>query len=109
MQFLAEMLNIKHSGTWTEIEPHGTKYPILKDITKNTYGFILYQEQLMKLVQLLADYSEVEADEFRKMVSKKLVDKLEKEKKRFSAKAITKGMTQDNIDELWEQIKDFGA
>ncbi|MFC1824866.1 DNA polymerase III subunit alpha, partial [Thermodesulfobacteriota bacterium] len=49
------------------------KYPIpeLEPLLKETYGVILYQEQVMKIAQLLADYSLAEADELRKAIGKK--------------------------------------
>lgn len=107
MQFMGDILNIRNGKTWVDIQPHGEKYPLLKDILKETQLYFVYQEQIMRVVQLLAGYNDIEADEFRKIIGKKLRDKMVKEKTRFETKALEKGMCQKDIDDLWEQMVDF--
>ena len=68
------------------------KTPLLKPILDVTYGVIVYQEQAMQITRTLAGYSLTRADEFRGIISKKKMDKMEKEEKTFidGAPAYTK-------------------
>lgn len=109
LQFLDEILTIRNGGQWKKIEPTGVKFPIISDVLSNTSGYLIYQEQIQKVVELLADYSDVEADEFRKTISKKIHEKMVKEKVRFSKKAKEKGMSDKDINELWQQMEDFAS
>jgi len=108
MEFLMEILKIKNGGQ-SKIIPHGEKFPIIKDILKPTYGFFLFQEQIQKVVQLLAGYTEHEADEFRKIIGKKLHAKMAIEKDRFVPKALEKGMSRKDVEELWDQMEGFAS
>ena len=107
MQYIKDVLKVKRG----EVNPntHSNKYPLLKPILSETYEMFIYQEQVQQMVQILAGYNDSEADEFRKIVSKKLKDKMPKEKERFSAKAIEKGMKPMVVDSLWEEIEDFSS
>jgi len=107
MAFAMSIKDKKNGRTSIEIEPHSERFPILKDILAETYGYFIFQEQIQKTVQLLAGYNDSEADEFRKMVAKKQREKIEKEKKRFTSKALEKGLTQEDIDHLWEEMEKF--
>lgn len=106
--FLLEIAKIRNGKRdEVKIEPHGERFPILKKVLEKTYGYFIFQEQIMQTVQFLAGYNDSEADEFRKIISKKIVEKMNKEKDRFQAKALEKGMSQEEIDQLWEEMKDF--
>lgn len=109
IQFLDDILRTKNGLEYETNEPPGQKFPLLKDVLKETYGYFIYQEQIQKVVQVLAGYSDHEADEFRKIISKKIIDKMPKEKKRFSTKAKQKGMTDKDIEDLWKQMEDFAS
>jgi DNA polymerase-3 subunit alpha len=52
--------------------------PLLEDILKDTYGVIIYQEQIMKIAQVLANFSIKDADALRKAMSKKIPEQLER-------------------------------
>ena len=58
-------------------------HPLLEDILKVTYGCIVYQEQVMQIVQKLGGFSLGRADEMRRVMSKKKVDKMAEEEKVF--------------------------
>ena len=56
-------------------------HPLLEPVLKDTYGTIVYQEQIMQVFQVLADYSLGQADMVRRMMGKKKVDEMEKTKR----------------------------
>lgn len=108
IQFMHNILKIRHKDSMVdETEIPGNRFPIIKEILKDTYGYFIFQEQLMKVVQLIAGYTDTEADEFRKIISKKIRDKLPKERERFFEKAAQHGMTTKETEDLWDQMIDF--
>ena len=84
---------------------HETLEPILK----NTYGIILYQEQIMQIASIIAGYSLSEADILRRAVSKKNFKLLEGEKQKFIKKSIEKGYTQEISQEIFNLILKFAS
>jgi len=83
--------------------------PQLEPILKETYGVILYQEQVMKIAQLLANYSLGEADELRKAIGKKKADVMANHKKRFTEGATKNGVAQKMAEKLFMLIEKFGG
>ena len=94
---------------------HGLKkvtyaHPLLEPILKDTYGTIVYQEQIMQVFQTLADYSLGEADIVRRMMGKKKVEEMQKQKGRFVELASTNhGMKPEDATTLFEQIEAFAS
>ncbi len=82
-------------------------HPLLESVLKDTYGTIVYQEQIMQIFQVLADYTLGEADMVRRMMGKKKLEEMAKQKVRFVEAASKKGMTPEAADELFEQIESF--
>ncbi len=82
-------------------------HPLLESVLKDTYGTIVYQEQIMQIFQVLADYSLGEADMVRRMMGKKKLEEMAKQKVRFVEAASKKGMTEQAANELFEQIESF--
>lgn len=109
IQFIHDILKIRHGLTWEKTQPTSELYPLIADILKETQGYFIYQEQIQKVTQVLAGYSDSEAVDFMKTIAKKLPEKMPKEKKRFTAKALEKGMTIKQIDGLWKQMESFAA
>ncbi len=89
-------------------EPTVYALPELEPILSNTYGVITYQEQVMRIAQVLAGISLAEADVLRKAVGKKDSELIKKELGKFSTKAVAKGYDPKIIDELAGQIETFG-
>jgi len=86
-------------------------HPALEPIFKETYGYPVYQEQLMFAVMELAGYSPSEADELRKAISKKLKDKLLKHREKFIVGARKKGISEqvaEKIFDEWEEWARYG-
>ena len=82
--------------------------PELQPILEATYGVITYQEQVMRIAQVLAGISLAEADMLRKAVGKKDKDLIQQELGKFIEKAIARGYNQRVIEELAAQIETFG-
>lgn len=91
-------------------DPSLVKYPheCLEPYLKDTYGVMPYQEQVMKVCQVLAGYTLSEADNIRKAIGKKIMDKLMKERPKFVKGCMDKGMHKDAADALFTDIEKFG-
>ncbi|MDH5284915.1 MAG: DNA polymerase III subunit alpha, partial [Gemmatimonadota bacterium] len=84
------------------------QHPLLEEVLRPTFGVITYQEQVMRIANVLAGYSLAEADVLRKAVGKKDQDLIDQEVGRFIARAIEKGLQPSLAEELGAQIKTFG-
>jgi DNA polymerase-3 subunit alpha len=80
----------------------------LEPILEPTYGVITYQEQVMRIAQVLAGISLAEADVLRKAVGKKDAELIKQELGKFIAKAVARGYEKRVIDDLAGQIETFG-
>lgn len=84
------------------------RHPLLEPILKTTYGIVVYQEQAMRITQVLAGYTLNEADNFRKLISKKKVDQLPIEKKKFISGCVEHGVDEGFATTLWGELEAFG-
>ncbi len=87
------------------------KHPLLEPIFKETYGFPVYQEQLMSAAMQLAGYTPPESDDLRKAIAKKIKDKLLKHKEKFVHGAVERGIPEDTAGEIfddWEEFARYG-
>ncbi len=82
-------------------------HPELRPILENTYGIMVYQEQLMKIAQKVAGFTLSEADILRKAVGKKIMELLMEQKEKFINGAINKGTSKEVAQRLWEWILPF--
>jgi DNA polymerase-3 subunit alpha len=89
-------------------EPVVYALPELEDVLSPTYGVITYQEQVMRIAQILAGISLAEADVLRKAVGKKDKDLIEQELAKFVEKSVARGYNRNVIEELAGQIETFG-
>ena len=83
--------------------------PSLESITKNTYGFLIYQEQIMQLAYVYAGYTLGEADILRRAMSKKKVDLLKKEEEKFIEKSIEKHHSKEQAKKLFDLVLNFAG
>jgi len=80
-------------------------HPDCEPIMKDSYGTMIYQEQIMLLASTLAGFTLIEADELRKAVGKKLPDKLAEIQERFVKGCLKTGKVSNAVaKEIWEQI-----
>ena len=84
-------------------------HPLLEPVLKDTYGTIVYQEQIMQVFQVLADYTLGQADMVRRMMGKKKVDEMEKQKGKFIERSAQRGMTSKDAEALFNQILAFAS
>jgi DNA polymerase-3 subunit alpha len=82
---------------------HESLEPILQD----TYGVMVYQEQIIKLLQLVAGYTPGEADLVRKAIGKKKREIMAAEEPKFIEGCKRQGLTEEGAKQLWAQIQPF--
>jgi DNA polymerase-3 subunit alpha len=106
MDFIPGYIRRMHS-----LEDIEYRHPLLESIFKETYGYPVYQEQLMFAVMKLADYTASEADDLRKAIAKKMPDKLVKHREKFIKGAIKKDIPAELAAEIfddWEEFARYG-
>ncbi|MGE2713837.1 DNA polymerase III subunit alpha [Mycolicibacterium litorale] len=81
----------------------------LKEILSETYGLIVYQEQIMFIAQKVASYTMGKADALRKAMGKKKLEVLEAEYKGFQEGMIANGFSQAAVKALWDTILPFAG
>ncbi|RIA78217.1 DNA polymerase-3 subunit alpha [Anaeroplasma bactoclasticum] len=101
MQSIPEYAKRKHGEKFEYL--HKNLEPILKE----TYGVIVYQEQIMKIGQKFASYSLAEADILRRAVAKKKADVLKQMSSDFILRAMKNGYSKDIAEEIFELIYRF--
>src|SRR3990167_7740399 len=83
--------------------------PRMEPILKNSYGVIIYQDDILETAVKIAGYSWGEADKLRKAMGKKIPKEMAAQKENFTAGCIAHGMKKDAVQKLWEQIETFAA
>lgn len=81
----------------------------LESITKNTYGILIYQEQIMQLANIYANYSLGEADILRRAMSKKKVDLLKAEEDKFIKKSMENNHPYEQAKKLFDLVLNFAG
>ncbi len=82
-------------------------HPKLEPILKETYGVIIYQEQVMQIAQLLAGYSLGEADLLRRAMGKKIRKEMEAQRERFVSGAVSRGIERGQAEAIFELLARF--
>ena len=83
--------------------------PDLKGILEDTFGVIVYQEQVMQISSLLAGYSLGEADLLRRAMGKKKVEEMAKHRESFIARSKAKGHPQRKVEKVFDQMAKFAG
>lgn len=99
-----DYINVKN-GLSRAKYPHET----LKDILEETYGVILYQEQVMKIANRMADYSMGEADLLRRAMGKKIAALMDENRDKFVKRSIEKGYDKNTAEEMFFLIDKFAG
>lgn len=79
----------------------------LRPILEKTQGIMIYQEQIMKVLQVVGGYTLAEADIVRKAISKKDQEKIQKERKHFTENAVKNGYAEDTAYQIFDDIEKF--
>lgn len=84
-------------------------HPSLEDILKDTYGVILYQEQVMDVARKLAGFSPAQADDMRKAMSKKIPETLNQMREDFITGAVKNKIVKHSAEKIFDTLSKFGA
>ncbi len=79
----------------------------LKDILCDTYGIIIYQEQIMQILSKMANYTFAQADNVRRAMSKKKVSVMESERVKFIEGSLSNGYSKEKAELVYEMILKF--
>jgi len=99
---IPKFINRKHGRENIDYE-----HNILEPILDETYGIMVYQEQIMKIAQDMAGYSLGQADLLRRAMGKKKVSEMQKQREKFVDGAAKNGVKKQVADELFEQMLKF--
>ncbi|MBD2410120.1 DNA polymerase III subunit alpha [Nostoc calcicola FACHB-389] len=99
---IPKFINRKHGRENIDYE-----HSILEPILDETYGIMVYQEQIMKIAQDMAGYSLGQADLLRRAMGKKKVSEMQKQREKFVDGAAKNGVQKKVADELFEQMLKF--
>ncbi len=84
-------------------------HPLLEEILTETYGVIIYQEQVMQIAQILADYTLGDADLLRRAMGKKIASEMDKQRARFQDGADKKGVDPKQAASIFDQVAKFAG
>ncbi|OVE79327.1 DNA polymerase III subunit alpha [bacterium G20] len=105
MQWIDDFIARKHGLRKIEY-----MHPVMKDALENTYGVIVYQEQVMQISKDLCGFSGGQADTLRKGIGKKIPEVLAKMKADFIEGGVThSGVERKMMEKLWAQLEEFAA
>jgi DNA polymerase-3 subunit alpha len=83
-------------------------HPLLEDMLRGSYGVMCYQEDVMRACKIVAGYDDLEADGVRKILGKKLVDKIEAAGEEFVRRSVERGHDEAVVRKMWEAMAEFG-
>jgi len=103
-RFIQEYIRRLHGGSWDPI------HPLLRDVLEETFGIMVYQEDVSRTAVAIAGFSHAEADGLRKVMSKKdRKHKLRDYFERFSTGATARGVSAQTIAAVWDMIMSFSG
>ncbi|WP_297692636.1 DNA polymerase III subunit alpha [Phenylobacterium sp.] len=89
--------------------PVDVVHPLLEPVLKDTYGVIVYQEQVMQIAQILAGYSLGEADLLRRAMGKKKKEEMDLQRARFLSGALERGLSEGTANLLFDRMEKFAG
>ncbi|MBM3154030.1 MAG: DNA polymerase III subunit alpha [Chloroflexi bacterium] len=104
MEQIPTFIKAKHGH-----EPIRYPHPAVEEILKETYGVIVYQDQVLLIVQALAGYSLGQADILRKAMGKKIPEVMKKERQNFVEGAKKKGLSAELATQIFDLIEPFAG
>ena len=102
MQYISEYVAVKNGKQAPDYI-----FPELEPVLSITYGVITYQEQVMKIAQVIAGYSLGAADLLRRAMGKKKMEIMDKEKPKFMEGAKKNGFDEKETERLWSKLIQF--
>lgn len=104
MDYIPDFIDRKHGRKPIEYD-----IPVMEKYLKDTYGITVYQEQVMLLSRLLADFTRGESDALRKAMGKKLRDKLDHMKPKFIEGGKKNGHDPKVLEKIWADWEKFAS
>jgi len=104
MEMIPSFINRKHGREAIEVD-----HPMMKEIIEETYGIMVYQEQVMQIAQKLAGYSLGEGDVLRRAMGKKDRDEMARQREKFQKGALDHGIDQSKAIEIFDKIEKFAS
>ncbi len=90
-------------------KPVDTLHPLLEPVLKETFGIVVYQEQVMQIAQILAGYSLGEADLLRRAMGKKKPEEMAQQKARFVSGATERGVDAGQAKSIFDLVEKFAG
>jgi len=84
-------------------------HPLLENVLKETYGIIVYQEQVMEIAQVLSNYSLGEADLLRRAMGKKIQKEMDDQKSRFIDGALKNNINENEASKIFDLVNKFAG
>ncbi len=103
MALISDFIERKHGAKWE------VQHQIMEEVLEETFGIMIYQEQVMRICNRLGDIPLPEAYTLIKAIGKKKLKTIAKEKERFIAGCMTKGVGEREASEIFELIKKFAG
>ena len=104
MDYIPDFINRKHGKS-----PIVYDIPVMEQYLKDTYGVTVYQEQVMLLSRLLANFTRGESDTLRKAMGKKLIDKMNHLKGKFMEGGQANGHKASVLEKIWADWEKFAS
>ncbi len=104
MDNIPTYINRKHGE-----EPVDYLHPMLQSILEETYGVIIYQEQVIQIAQVMGGYTLGQADMLRRAMGKKDKDEMSRQQARFLEGAVGNGVKQDDAGYIFELVNKFAG
>jgi DNA polymerase III subunit alpha len=104
MDMIPSFIQRKHGK-----EPIEYEHPWLKDILEETYGIMVYQEQVMQIAQKLANYTLAEGDVLRRAMGKKNMDEMAQEREKFRQGSIKNGIDETVATSIFDKMEKFAS
>ena len=104
MDYIPQFIRRKHG-----LEPVTYDIPVMEKYLKDTYGVTVYQEQVMLLSRLLANFTRGESDQLRKAMGKKIMKMLEELKPKFINGGKSNGHNEKTLEKIWADWEKFAS
>ena len=104
MEMIPAFINRKHGREKIEVD-----HPLMEDIIRETYGIMVYQEQVMQIASRLANYTLGEGDVLRRAMGKKDKEEMAKQREKFRTGAMDNGIDEKNAMEIFDKIEKFAS
>ncbi|MCI0381723.1 MAG: DNA polymerase III subunit alpha [Chlamydiae bacterium] len=104
MEMIPAFLSRKHGREPIEID-----HPLMKNVLSETYGIMVYQEQVLQLANLLAKYTLGEGDMLRRAMGKKDHSEMNRQREKFRKGALENGIDEETAMQIFDKIEKFAS